>query len=211
MVHPAKSEERKAKSDSVTAFVLAGGRSSRMGCDKALLLFHGETLLQRTLQTAEAAVGKTVIVGPKQRYAALGEIIEDVHAGCGPLSGIHAALQASDTDLNLILSVDMPLMTSDFLSWLVQQAAARSELITVPDVLGGPQPLCAVYHRDVRQAAEQALKGADYKIAHLFAKAPTRYLSEQEIVSTGFSLEVFVNINTREEYQRLSDTTVSTG
>jgi molybdopterin-guanine dinucleotide biosynthesis protein A len=203
MVHPAKSEERKAKSDSVTAFVLAGGRSSRMGSDKALLLFHGQTLLQRTLQTAAAVVSKTVIVGPKQRYAALGEVIEDIYADCGPLSGIHAALQATDTDLNLVLSADMPLMSSAFLFWLVRQAAATEHLITVPHLLGGPQPLCAVYHREVRQAAEQALKEADYKIAHLFAKAPTRSITEQEIMAAGFSPELFVNINTPGEYERL--------
>ena len=190
--------------DNVTAFVLAGGRSSRMGSDKALLLFHGQTLLQRTLQTAALAVGKTVIVGPKQRYAALGEVIEDIYAGSGPLSGIHAALQSTDTDLNLVLSVDMPLMTSDFLCWLMQQAAATEDWITVPDVLGGPQPLCAVYHRDVGHAAEQALKGADYKIAHLFAKVPTRYLTEREILAAGFSPELFVNINTRGEYERFA-------
>ncbi|HLI64104.1 MAG TPA: molybdenum cofactor guanylyltransferase [Terriglobales bacterium] len=189
--------------DNVTAFVLAGGRSSRMGSDKAMLVFNGQTLLQRALQVAAAAAGKTIIVGPKPRYAPLGEVIEDIYAGCGPLSGIHAALQATGTDWNLVLSVDMPRMTSAFLSWLVQQAVATQDSITVPDVLGGPQPLCAVYHRDLRQAAEQALNAADYKIAHLFAKVATRYITEPEIIAAGFSPELFVNINTRGEYERL--------
>jgi molybdopterin-guanine dinucleotide biosynthesis protein A len=64
--------------EDVTAFVLAGGRSSRMGSDKALLSFGEQNLLQRALQTAAAAgAGKTFIVGPRDRYAAFGEVVED--------------------------------------------------------------------------------------------------------------------------------------
>ena len=77
-----------------------------------------------------------------------------------------------------MLSVDMPLMSPDFLAWLLQQARASSELMVVPDALGGLQPLCAVYRRALRAVAEQALKSGDYKIGHLFSLAPTRYISE---------------------------------
>ncbi|MGA2904976.1 MAG: NTP transferase domain-containing protein, partial [Candidatus Korobacteraceae bacterium] len=90
-----------------------------MGSDKALLCFDGLTLLERALQIAAAVAERTVIVGPRERYAAFGEVIEDVYAGCGPLAGIHAALAATNTDLNLMLSVDMPLMTTSFLAWLL--------------------------------------------------------------------------------------------
>ncbi len=76
------------------------------------------------MQTAGAVAGKTVIVGSRERYAAFGEVVEDVYADCGPLAGIHAALRATQTDLNLILSVDMPLMTAKFLAWLLEQASA---------------------------------------------------------------------------------------
>src|SRR5271157_3376764 len=119
--------------ESVTAFVLAGGRSSRMGVDKALLSFRDQTLLARTLEKAAAVAGKAVIVGPRERYATYGDVVEDIYAGCGPLSGIHAALCATETDLNLILSVDMPLMTVEFLRWLLEKALHARELIVVPD------------------------------------------------------------------------------
>jgi molybdopterin-guanine dinucleotide biosynthesis protein A len=174
-----------------------------MGSDKALLSFGGQTLLERALQTAAAVAERIAIVGPRERYARFGEVIEDAYADCGPLAGIHAALGATTTDLNLMLSVDMPLMTASFLGWLLQTAKAAEELIVVPDALGGLQPLCAVYRRQVRGIAEQALQKGDYKIGKLFALMPTRYLSEQEIVANGFSTTIFSNVNTRDEFEAL--------
>jgi len=174
-----------------------------MGSDKALLSFRDQTLLARTLEKAAAVAGKAVIVGPRERYATYGDVVEDIYAGCGPLSGIHAALCATETDLNLILSVDMPLMTVEFLRWLLEKALHARELIVVPDALGGRQPLCAVYRRPLLAVAEQALKNGDYKIGHLFPRVPTRYISEAEIRGAGFSPEVFRNVNTAEEYEAL--------
>lgn len=174
-----------------------------MGSDKALLSLGDLNLLQRTLQTAATVAGRTLIVGPRERYAGFGEVIEDVYPGCGPLGGIHAALRASKTELNLILSVDMPLMSAKFLAWLVEQARAPDALIVVPDALGGLQPLCAVYRREVSAQAEQALQSGDYKIGNLFPRVPTRKVSEQEIVAAGFSTVVFKNVNTSEEYQEV--------
>src|SRR5208283_1245831 len=104
----ANSEERKANSALVTAFVLAGGRSSRMGADKALLSFGDTSLLQCALHAAAAVTENVYIVGARERYASFGEVIADIYSGCGPLGGIHAALTATGTDLILILSVDMP-------------------------------------------------------------------------------------------------------
>jgi molybdenum cofactor guanylyltransferase len=189
--------------DDVTAFILAGGRSTRMGTDKALLSFGKQTLLERVLEAAAIVANKVVIVGPRERYARYGDVVEDVFPDCGPLGGIHAALCVTQTDLNLVLSVDTPLMSSDFLAWLLDQARASSQLIVVPEALGGLQPLAAVYRRPLRAVAEQALKSGDYKIGHLFPLAPTRYVAEAEICAAGFSPMIFRNVNTTEEYEDL--------
>jgi molybdenum cofactor guanylyltransferase len=173
-----------------------------MGQDKALLPFRNQTLLANALATAGAVAGKVVIVGPREPYAAYGDVVEDVYAGCGPLGGIHAALGATETDLNLILSVDMPLMTVEFLRWLLEEGNGN-ELIVVPDALGGQQPLCAVYRRSVSAVAKQALEDADYKIGHLFSRVPTRHISEAEMQEAGFSPEIFRNVNTTAEYEAL--------
>jgi len=174
-----------------------------MGVDKALLSFREQTLLERALQTAAVVSSPVVIVGPQDRYAAFGDVIEDVYAGCGPLAGIHAALSATEADLNLILSVDIPLMTSDFLRWLLKRAGDAVEWAVVPDALGGQQPLCALYRRPLRALAEQALKDGDYKIGHLLARVPTLYISEVEMREGGFSPKIFRNINTGDEYEAL--------
>jgi molybdenum cofactor guanylyltransferase len=189
--------------ENVTAFVLTGGRSSRMGADKALLPFREQTLLVRTLDVAAAVAGRAIIVGARERYAIYGDVVEDVYSGCGPLAGIHAALSATQTELNLVLSVDMPLMSHEFLRWLLKQAHNTSDLIAVPDALGGQQPLCAVYRRSVRVFAEQALKDGDYKIGHLFSRVPTHCISEAEICEAGFSPQIFRNVNTVAEYEAL--------
>jgi molybdopterin-guanine dinucleotide biosynthesis protein A len=197
----ANSDKRKAKSCfPITAFVLAGGRSSRMGSDKALLSFGNQNLLQRALQAAVAVSSKAYIVGSKQLYGGFGAIVEDIYPGCGPLGGIHAALSSTDTDLNLILSVDMPRMTAEFLRWLVAKAETKPELITVPDVAGGLQPLCGTYRKAIAGVAEQVLQQGTYKVGQLFSRVPTCVISEGEILAAGFSPELFQNINTPEEY-----------
>lgn len=173
-----------------------------MGSDKSLLTFSGQTLLQRTLKVAGAVTDHVRIVGRIDRYAAYGEVVEDIYRDCGPLGGIHAALHATRTDLNLILSVDMPLMSSDFLGWLVQKSTMSDAMIVVPNAVGRLQPLCAIYRRGVVDSAEQALRVGDYKIDRLFSRVSTRVLDEQEIVASGFSPDIFRNINTPEEYEQ---------
>lgn len=187
-----------------TAFVLAGGRSSRMGSDKALLALGEQTLLQRALQVASGVAECVRIAGPKDRYAAFGEVVEDIYRDCGPMGGIHAALKSTTTNLNLMLSVDLPRMTPGFLRWLLEQARDAAEFIVVPQAAGGPQPLCAVYRREAFGPVEKALQNGEYKIARLFSHVPTRIVPEQEIVANGFSTAIFQNINTPEEYDRLS-------
>jgi molybdenum cofactor guanylyltransferase len=189
--------------DDVTAFILAGGRSSRMGSDKALLVVGSQTLLERAVHTAAAVANTVFIAGPRDRYAQYGDVVEDVFPDCGPLGGIHAALCITKTELNLMLAVDTPSVGPDFLAWLLQRARAGSELVVVPEALGGLQPLAAVYHRSVLDVAEQALRRGDYKIGHLFSLAPTRYISETEIRAAGFSPMLFRNVNTLEEYEDL--------
>ena len=182
--------------------MLAGGRSSRMGVDKALLRFGEQSLLERALQNAGAVGNDVYIVGSRQLYGRFGKVVEDVYPGCGPLGGIHAALASTPTELNLILSVDMPLMSAGFLRWLLERGRSSEELVVVPDAAGGLQPLCATYRRSVGEAAELALQRGEYKIGRLFSQLPTRVVTEQEILAAGFSPEIFRNVNTPEEYEQ---------
>lgn len=184
-----------------TAFVLAGGRSSRMRADKALLLCGEETLLQRSLRIAADVCDSVLICGSRKRYGAYGEVVEDLHPGCGPLSGIQSALHVTRTELNLILSVDMPLMESSFLRWLLSEARRGEQLVTVPEANGRPQPLCAVYRKQVEPAAAMLLAASEYKVSSLFRQVPTRIVREAEVAAGGFLPGLFTNVNTPEEYE----------
>jgi molybdenum cofactor guanylyltransferase len=190
----------------VTAFVLAGGKSSRMGSDKAFLQLGGETLLSRALKLAGAVTREVRIIGDARKFADFGEVIEDVYRDRGPLGGIHAALSASATELNLILALDLPFLTPEFLEYLIVQAQKSSATVTVPRAGGGLQPLCAVYRRAFAEVAEQSLREGKNKIDALFAKVETRVIEEDQLIKAGFSAEMFRNLNTPEELGKAKST-----
>ena len=154
--------------DDLAAFVLAGGKSSRMGEDKAFLKLGSQTLLVRALQLAHSVARDVRIAGEASKFAAFGRVVEDVHPDHGPLAGIHAALQNTTAELNLILAVDLPFVSSKFLEYLASQARASSAVVTVPHAGGGWQPLCAIYRREFADSAEQSLREGRNKIDALF-------------------------------------------
>src|ERR1700746_750117 len=94
----------------LTAFILAGGKSSRMGSDKAFLDLGGRSLLARSLDLARSVTPDVKIVGDPAKFSAFAPTIPDLYSGRGPLAAIHAALTNSATDFNLILAVDLPFL-----------------------------------------------------------------------------------------------------
>jgi len=173
-----------------------------MGQDKAFLMLGGETLLQRALKLGQSVAGEAVIVGEVARFMKFGRAVEDVYPDHGPLGGIHAALRASSTPLNLILAVDLPLLEREFLSYMAAEASRSGAMVTVPRTRDGLQPLCAVYHRDFGELAEKALHAGRNKIDPLFSQTETRVINDQELTRMGFNLAMFRNLNTPEEAAR---------
>jgi len=186
----------------VSGFVLAGGRSSRMRTDKAFLQIEGRTLLVRALELLRALTPLVSIVGSATKFTAYGPVIEDLYSDRGPLAGIHAALLSSTTDLNVILAVDLPSVTEQLLRFLVEQARATTALVTVPRILGGYQPLCAVYRRGFAAVAQAALDAGNNKIDSLFATTTTRTIEESELSRFAFRAAMFENLNTPDDLHR---------
>ena len=185
----------------MNAFVLAGGQSSRMGTDKALLKFRGRTLLEHALAQALAAAGDVQIVGAREKYGAYGDVIEDVFAGQGPLAGIHAALRASDSDLNLVLAVDTPLVETEYLKQLAASAEKSGAVVTVTRTSDGRlHPLCAVYRKSFAGVAEQALREKRNKIDALFEQVPAEYI---EPARMGFDERMLANVNTPDDLDKI--------
>lgn len=147
-------------------FVLAGGRSSRMGQDKALLLFKGRPLVEHVACEVRGAAGNVTLVGDPSRYTNLGyTVIEDIPPACGPLSGIHAALTYSTAEWNLVVACDMPEITTQFLGTLIERATAGKADVVLPAGPSGlPEPLCAAYHRRSLGAISGALASGVRKV-----------------------------------------------
>lgn len=194
--------------DGVSAFVLAGGKSIRMGTDKAFLEFGGCTLLARAMQLAANTCSEAWIVGPRQTFAAFGQVVEDVFPNHGPLGGIHAALRTSNTDLNFLLAVDLPFVEVGFVRYLLEHAQSGKGMVTVPRAAGGWQPLCGVYRKPFADVAEQALKQSANKIDPLFAQVDVRTIEENELKAAGFTLEMFRNLNTQEDLRAAQEARV---
>jgi len=195
------------------AFLLVGGKSTRMGANKAFLDFRGQTLLERALRTLRATCGNVTIVGDPVTFASYAPAVADVFPNCGPLAGIHTALAHSEAELNLMLAVDMPFVSKELLLFLFDRSETATAkgigdapaVVTVPRIRGGWQPLCAIYRPEFLSTAEKALKAGRYKIDATFAGLHARIIDEPELAAAGFSERDFFNVNTPED-RRSADT-----
>jgi len=174
-----------------------------MGRDKAFLPFRGKTLLAHALEVA-SNVAKVYIVGSRNKFADYAPVIEDLYDDRGPLGGIHAALNATMTDLNVILAVDLPFLPPEFLLYLIERIRVTAAVVAVARVRGRLQPLCAAYRRAFRNRAEEGLRAGHNKIDALFSPADTLVIEEAELVGLSFPAVIFDNVNTPEEYDRLN-------
>jgi molybdenum cofactor guanylyltransferase len=148
-------------------WVLAGGQSLRMGRDKARVTLAGRPLLEHMLRKLQAVGLRTSVAGvrePLEEVSVLADRHPDTHPGCGPLSGIETALSKSGSAAVLVVGVDLPLLETEFLTWMVRRAGATGAMATIPRLLGEPQPLCAVYRRELLGGVTKALEDGDYKV-----------------------------------------------
>lgn len=186
----------------VTGFVLAGGKSSRMGMNKALLTLNDCTLIERTKSILEQVCEQVFIAGSSRLYGTFGDCFEDLYRDCGPLAGIHAALLNSPTPYSLITAVDTPFIGAEFLQYMVERALGSSAMVTVPRVGGTVQPLCAVFSSNFLPIAEAALKSGSYKVEPTFPRDQTLILTEADLGRFEMTAEMFENLNTPEDFER---------
>ncbi len=178
-------------------FVLAGGRSSRMGQDKALLPWKGSTLIESVARKVFDAAGNVTLIGSPDRYGNLGfPVISDKLEGCGPLGGLHAALSTTTAEWNVLVACDMPAVTRELLEELLAAAEASGADALVPSTPGGLEPLCAVYHVRLLPVVESAIHSKHLKM-HDFVS--TIHASNNACLWPAPDATVFRNINTPEQ------------
>lgn len=183
----------------ITGFVLAGGKSRRMGTDKTQISWGAGTLLTHALDRMEQVVKEVLVVGGPGTGSL--DTIPDSQHDSGPLAGIDAALARTNTEWNLFLALDLPLISSALLDLLADCTTTQASVV-VPRVVGALQPLCAVYRRTLRSVCRERLQAGDLSILHLLAGVETRIMEEGELRSHGFTPEMFLNVNTPEDLAR---------
>lgn len=190
----------------MNAFVLAGGQSTRMGRDKALLELAGKPLIAHALDKVRAIGYAPRIVGSRPDLATFAPVLSDAYPQAGPLGGIASALAVSDAEQNLFLAVDLPALPVSFLLWLVQRVEITNALATVPRLQGLSQPLCAVYSRALLPHLRAALAEGDAKVMRAVERAGTIDSFDMESVAAAESWPSphgwFANLNTPAEFQR---------
>jgi molybdenum cofactor guanylyltransferase len=185
-----------ARFTNVGGFILAGGQSSRMGRDKALLEWEGKPLLLRAARLLEPLVGAPVTIAPPARYKNLSlRLVADDALGLGPLGGISTALRISPHPWNLVIGCDLPYLTPEWLAFLIERALASSSDAVLPVSAGGAEPLCAMYHRRAAAAIAAALGRGVRKVTDGLASLAVLYLAPDEWKAFDSSGRLFKNIN----------------
>ena len=154
-----------------SGFVLAGGGSTRMGRNKALLPFGERTLVEHVAGIVRQAAGSVTLIGDPEKLGYLGlPVVPDKLPGQGPAGGIYTALTTTSTDWNLIAGCDMPAITGDVLAGLLRRAAvSSSDCVAAAGPDGDPEPLCAVYHRRCLPVLGRAISEKRLKMKNLLA------------------------------------------
>lgn len=173
-----------------------------MGVNKALVSFQGATLLERAQAITHQVCERVFLVGSHELYGVFGECLEDIYRDCGPLAGIHVALVSSTTPYSLIIAVDTPFLSAEFLNYLIERALESAATVTVPSISGIVQPLCAVFARDFLPLAEAALQAGRYKVERVFPRERMLIVSDAELTVFEKAAEMFDNLNTPEDLER---------
>lgn len=176
-------------------FLLAGGRSSRMGEDKGLLDLDGRTLIEIGLEKLRTVCVQVSLLGNQRELERFGvPVIADAQAECGPLGGIVAGLEASASEWNLFLAVDVPFVPVEVLQMLLKAAKGERALCVMAEAGAQPQPLVALYARAALPVLKQELEAGRLRVMKAIQAAGTvSYLHFSEG-------DWFRNLNTPEDY-----------
>ncbi|MDR1588644.1 MAG: molybdenum cofactor guanylyltransferase [Oscillospiraceae bacterium] len=183
-----------------TAVILAGGESRRMGRDKLLLGFDGRTLLESAAERFSARFD-VVLVSAARRdaYADMRfDVVPDIYPGCGPLSGLHAALTAADGRGVFLVAGDLPF--ADPLAALrLIELCGEHEISVIGTAAGKPEPLFGFYKKKLLPRVESALREGRYRMTELLASSDTLYVPASRLGAL-WNKRLLFNINSPDDY-----------
>jgi len=183
----------------ITAYILAGGKSRRMGTDKGVLPFNGKPVIASVYEALVPIAGKNIVViSSNKDYDFLGcPRIEDIVPDKGPVGGIYTALHHSETKLNLIVSVDVPLVSTQLLQWII---ANHTDEYQMTQIQSGEKtnPLIAVYDQSLVKTFEENTRKEQLKLRAVVDSVACQTL----VIPDEWRFQA-QNINTKEDYQNI--------
>jgi FdhD protein len=188
----------------VSAAILAGGASSRMGTNKALLKVAETPLIECVYRSLAALFHEVVIVTntPEEYDFIPCRKVRDIYPGAGSIAGLHAGLAASNSERVFVVACDMPYLNPELIR-LLCSVSQKADAVVPVNSEGLREPLHAVYATSVRDKFTQALECGDKSILHLLDRIRTTLVTHEAFESIPDAEKSFCNLNTPEEYDRI--------
>ena len=190
-----------------SAAILAGGRALRFGgLDKSALVIDGRTILDHQLAELSQITDDLLLVGGQAPSGTLTRLrhVPDLVPGCGPLSGLQAALSAARSSVVLVVACDMPFVPASLLRYFLTlvNGPDRPDLV-VPRTEGGYHPLCAAYTRACLEPITRRLADGRLRVDGLFEEVRVRIVTRDAIAAFGDPDRLLANLNTPLEYRAI--------
>ena len=181
-------------------YAAAGGRSARMGRDKALLPWGEATLLDHAIARLAAVCADTrILCGPAARYGDRGRpLVADAVPGAGPLGGLAAALADAGGADALVLAVDLPFVTVELLAALASSRPGADAV--VPAGPRGPEPLCALYRASCLEPVRRRLAAGELRMTSFWPDVQVWTLEGDALAALGDPARLFANVNAPADY-----------
>jgi len=183
--------------EEITAIILAGGSSRRMGQDKGLMNLGGRPMIHHVIAMAELFADDIIIISSNKDYEQFGYAVHaDEVEDAGPLGGIFTGLNQSKTDQNLILCCDTPMISPELLGKLIDQKTEAQ--IVIPEHDGFVHHLTGRYHKSILGKAKECIEAKELKLSDFVAKVETEVFNANHLHPINF-----VNVNSVEEFNAL--------
>jgi molybdopterin-guanine dinucleotide biosynthesis protein A len=187
--------------EKITAIVLCGGKSTRMGTDKGMIDIMGRPMVEHVIDHVKPLCYRILISTNLENYKYLGyEVIEDEWKEFGPAAGILSCLNVSETSNNLIISCDLPMATTTLLEKLYAYSVDAD--ITVPRINTHFQPLCGFYRVHIREQFKDYLLSGEKSMQFIIQYFNFRLISQEMVPGINLEKEL-QNFNSPEDLERL--------
>ncbi len=185
--------------NNITGIILAGGKSSRMGTEKGLIIYKNKPFVEHIIEAMSPLVDNIIIISNNKAYESFGfKCYEDLIKNTGPLAGIYTGLRYSKTENNLIVSCDVPLINTVILQKLTDQKNDTSEVIQL-QCQGENMPLIALYKKSCEVIFMEELHQNQKKVQKALKKCNVK-----TVIIDGSLEQVTANINTPEDLELLN-------